>query len=41
MIAADLTMTSKRQDTLDFTVPFISTDLTVLTKLVKNQLKTF
>jgi hypothetical protein len=36
LIAADLTISSKRQEILDFSVPFMSSRLTVLTKLVSS-----
>ena len=34
LIAADLTVSSKRQDVLDFSIPFMSSRLTIMTKLV-------
>ena len=34
MIAADLTVTTQRIEALDFTLPFLASDLTVLAKVV-------
>ena len=34
MIAADLTVTSQRIEAVDFTLPFLASDLTVLAKVV-------
>ena len=34
MIAADLTLTTQRIEAMDFTIPFLASDLTVLAKVV-------